>query len=197
MYIYIYIYIYQCFGGALRVEIALPNLPNLFTFFRLFPTFPRANFSAQARWFWDFPSVSRLRLACFRLLLACFAWFVAGLFLCTGAVVSGLSACFLPSPGLLLACFCFALACLLLAFFVHRRSVLCTSRLLLARFLLALGLLCLACVLPPLGRFSAQARWFVHVWPALSGLLLARFVWPLLSGSGLLCPGRGQKIVHF
>ena len=62
---------------------------------------------------------------------------------------------------------------------------------------LASGLLCLACVLPPFGRFAAQVWWFVHVWPALSGLLLARLVWPVLSGSGLLCPGRGQKIVHF
>ena len=62
---------------------------------------------------------------------------------------------------------------------------------------LASGLLCLACVLPPFGRFAAQVWWFVHVWPALSGLLLACLVWPVLSGSGLLCPGHGQKIVHF
>ena len=62
---------------------------------------------------------------------------------------------------------------------------------------LASGLLCLACVLLPFGRFAAQALWFLHVWPALSGLLLARSVGFVLSGSGLLCPGRGQKIVHF
>ena len=158
---------------------------------------PRANFCAQAKRFRDFPPVSCLLLACLRLLLACFVWHVAALFLCTGAVFWPVS----PVSGLLLACFWFASALLWLAcflpIFVHRRSVLCTSRLLLDRFLLALGLLCLACVLPPCGRFSAQARWFVHVWLALSGLLLARFVWPLLSRSGLLCPGRGQKIVNF
>ena len=171
------------------------NLPVLLSLASV-PHLPRANFCAQARWFRDFPPVSRLRLACFALLLACFACFVAGLFLCTGAVVSGRSASFLPSPGLLLACVCFALVCSLLAYFLHRRGVLCAPRLLPACFWLALGLLCLPCVWPPFGRFVAQARWFLHVWSAPSGLLLARFVWPMLSGSGLLCPGRGHKIVN-
>ena len=61
---------------------------------------------------------------------------------------------------------------------------------------LAPGLLCMACVLLPFGRFAAQALWFQHVWPALSGLLLARSGGFVLSGSGLLSPGRGQKIAH-
>ena len=74
------------------------------------------------------------------------------------------------------------LACLLLAFCL---------------LWLAPGLLCMACVLLPSGRFAAQASCFLHVCPALSGLLLARPVGPALSRSGLLCPGRGQKTVYF
>ena len=157
--------------------------------------FPDSYFCAQARRFRDFPSASCLFLACLRLLLACFVGHVAARFLCTSAAFSGLSACFLPdyclpsfaSALLWFACF--------RPIFVHMRGVLCTYRLLLARFLLALCLLCLACPWPALGNFPAQARCFVHVWPALSGLLLARFVWPMLSGSGVLCPGRGHNIV--
>ena len=158
---------------------------------------PRANLCAIYQVNWAIEATVRPVLACLRLLLACFVWHVAALFLWTGATFSGLSACFLPVSCLPL----FASALLWFAcfrpIFWHWRGVLCTYRLLLARFLLALCLICLACAWPAFGNFPPQARCFVHVWLALSGLLLARFVWPLLSGSGLLCPGRGQKIVHF
>ena len=62
---------------------------------------------------------------------------------------------------------------------------------------LASGLLCMVCVLLPFGSFATQAWCFLHVCPALSGLLLARSVGPVLSRSGLLCPDRGPNIVHF
>ena len=77
-------------------------------------------------------------------------------------------------------------------------NIMCLACFLLAFCLLWLapGLLCMACVLLPSGRFAAQAWCFLHVCPALSGLLLARSVGPVLSGSGLLCPGRGQHIVN-
>ena len=65
--------------------------------------------------------------------------------------------------------------------------------LLLSGSWLALSALRLASFWP---FFSAQAQWFLHVWLGFQMLILARFVWALLSGSGLLCPGRGQNIAH-
>ena len=70
---------------------------------------------------------------------------------------------------------------------------------------LACVLLALACSWPALYGVRLASFWpfcytgvvFLHVCPALSGLLLARSVGSVLSGSGLLCPGRGQNIVHF
>ena len=158
---------------------------------------PRANFCLIYQVNWAIEATVRPVLACLCLLLACFVLHVAALILWTDAAFSGLSACFLPVSCLPL----FASALLWFAcfrsIFCDRRGVLCTYRLLLAQFLLALCLLCLARAWPAFGNFPPQARCFVHVWLALSGLLLARLVGPVLSGSGLLCPGRCQKIVHF
>ena len=145
-------------------------------------------FCSQARWFRDCPHVSCLRLACFALLLACFACFVAGLF-CAKApwfrdfppVYCLRLACSWPASDLLwFACFWLM--------FVHRRGVLCASRLLPACFWLALGLLCLQCARPPVGRFLHRRGGF-----CTSGLVCLACCWPALSGIcclGLACCAR-------
>ena len=142
----------------------------------------------------------RLFLACFWPALVCF-WLVAPAMTLACFVHDRSGFASVACSDIIVACFWFASTMLWLAcfwsVFAHRRGVVCTYRLLLAWFLLALCLLCLACALPAFGNFPAPAQCFLHVWPALSGLLLARFVWPVLSGSGLLCPGRGHKIVNF
>ena len=100
-------------------------------------------------------------------------------------MVSGLSACFLPAPGLLWFASGLLRLVLLRAGFAHKRGGFAT----LARFWLASGLLlvcfcfALACLL--LAYVRAQARRFLHV-PFAPGLLLACSL-PALSGLCLAC----------